>query len=148
MKDYYEILGVSEQADASEIKKAYRRLAKVYHPDVVSGDGEKTRRMYEIQEAYQCLGDEERRRKYDGKRRGAGENAKKAESAKRRPAGGSAAEDRSPFERFFGFTPGKGMETFQAEGPAPAGAAKPEEVFASFFSRVRGVQGREEEGRR
>lgn len=149
MKDYYRILGVSEQADASEIKKAYRGLAKVYHPDVVRDDEEKTRRMYEIQEAYQCLGDEERRRKYDEKRRGAGKNTKRAEDEKRRTAGARTAENGSPFERFFGFTPGRGMETFRATGAAP----EPEEVFASFFSRIQGVPGmqggkRGEESRR
>ena len=63
MKDYYKILGVSEQATEKEIKGAYRKLAKLYHPDVVKGDADKTQHMYEIQEAYQCLGDEESRKK-------------------------------------------------------------------------------------
>ena len=65
MKDYYGILGVSEQAAEKDIKAAYRKLAKLYHPDVVKDDADKTQRMYEIQEAYQCLGDEESRKKYD-----------------------------------------------------------------------------------
>ena len=65
MKDYYGILGVSEQAAEKDIKVAYRKLAKLYHPDVVKDDADKTQRMYEIQEAYQCLGDEESRKKYD-----------------------------------------------------------------------------------
>ena len=65
MKDYYRILGVSEQAAEKEIKAAYRKLAKQYHPDVVQDDAEKTQRMYEIQEAYECLGDEESRKEYD-----------------------------------------------------------------------------------
>ena len=55
MKDYYRILGVSEQAAEKEIKAAYRKLAKRYHPDVVKDDPKKTQRMYEIQEAYECL---------------------------------------------------------------------------------------------
>ena len=65
MKDYYRILGVSEQAAEKEIKAAYRKLAKQYHPDVVQDDAEKTQRMYEIQEAYECLGDEKSRKEYD-----------------------------------------------------------------------------------
>ena len=51
MKDYYGILGVSEQAAEKDIKAAYRKLAKLYHPDVVKDDADKTQRMYEIQEA-------------------------------------------------------------------------------------------------
>ena len=56
MKDYYKILGVDRQASDDQIKKAYRKLAKQYHPDVVKDDKKKQERMYEIQEAYECLG--------------------------------------------------------------------------------------------
>lgn len=62
MKDYYKILGVTQQASAKEIKAAYRRLAKQYHPDVVRGDKEKEDFMREIGEAYSFLGDEEKRK--------------------------------------------------------------------------------------
>ena len=65
MKDYYKILGIEKQATEEQIKKAYRKLAKKYHPDVVKDDPAKQERMYEIQEAYECLGNEQRRRKYD-----------------------------------------------------------------------------------
>ena len=58
MKDYYKTLGVSEQATEKEIKAAYRKLAKQYHPDVVKDDADKRQRMYEVQEAYESLGDE------------------------------------------------------------------------------------------
>ena len=63
MKDYYKTLGVSEQATEKEIKAAYRKLAKQYHPDVVKDDADKRQRMYEVQEAYESLGDEGRDRK-------------------------------------------------------------------------------------
>lgn len=63
-KDYYEVLGISKNADASEIKKAYRKQAKKYHPDANdSSDAEE--RFKEIQEAYEVLGDTNKRATYD-----------------------------------------------------------------------------------
>jgi curved DNA-binding protein len=64
-KDYYKILGVSRNADEKEIKKAYRRLARQYHPDVNPGDKQAEARFKEINEAYEVLSDPEKRRKYD-----------------------------------------------------------------------------------
>ena len=64
-KDYYKILGVERSADEKEIKKAYRRLARQYHPDVNSGDKAAEARFKEINEANEVLSDPEKRRKYD-----------------------------------------------------------------------------------
>lgn len=63
-KNYYEILGVTRNASDEEIKKSYRKLAKKYHPDVCSDD-DATAKFKEISEAYQVLGDPNRRRDYD-----------------------------------------------------------------------------------
>jgi len=64
-KDYYAILGVSRDATEEEIKKAYRRLAKKYHPDRNKGDKEAERRFKEINEAHSILTDKEKRAQYD-----------------------------------------------------------------------------------
>ena len=63
-KDYYEILGVSKNADADEIKSAYRRLAKKYHPDLNKAP-EAAEKFKEINEAYEVLGDDKKRANYD-----------------------------------------------------------------------------------
>lgn len=68
-KDYYAILGVSKDASADEIKKAYRRLARESHPDAHPDDKDAEKRFKEIGEAYAVLGDESRRREYDEIRR-------------------------------------------------------------------------------
>jgi len=65
VKDLYKILGVTEKADQDALKKAYRQLAKEYHPDVTGGDKKKTERFKEVNEAYAVLGDEKKRREYD-----------------------------------------------------------------------------------
>jgi len=64
-KDYYDILGVSRDADEKEIKRAFRRLARKHHPDVNPGDPGAEERFKEINEAYEVLSDPEKRRKYD-----------------------------------------------------------------------------------
>lgn len=64
-KDYYQILGVSRNADASEIKKAFRKLARQYHPDMNPGDPQAEARFKDINEAYEVLSDPDKRKKYD-----------------------------------------------------------------------------------
>jgi molecular chaperone DnaJ len=63
--DYYKVLGIDRSASAAEIKKAYRKLARKYHPDVNPDNEEAERRFKEIQEAYAILSDAEKRKQYD-----------------------------------------------------------------------------------
>ncbi len=82
-KDYYKILGVDKNADEKEIKKAYRKLAREYHPDVNPDNKQAEARFKEANEAYEVLGDAEKRQKYD--RLGANWNA--FQGAGRDPSG-------------------------------------------------------------
>src|SRR6266545_3559051 len=109
MRDPYEALGVSPDASAADIKKAYRRLAKRYHPDSTGGDKVKEDRFKEVSTAYDILGDAEKRARYDAMRRqgtfgGPGMNA-----------GDGAFDLGDILAQMFG----------GAAGPAGAGAARP-----------------------
>lgn len=100
-KDYYKIMGVDKKATAKEIKQTYRRLARKYHPDVNPDNKEAEEKFKEINEAYEVLGDPEKRKKYDE----LGANWKHYEQWQR--AGGQAGGQ--PFDwSQFGFAGGAG----------------------------------------
>jgi len=65
-KDYYEVLGVTKEATQDDVKKAYRRLAKKWHPDLHKDDRAQAEKMFkELTEAYEVLSDAEKRAMYD-----------------------------------------------------------------------------------
>ena len=64
-RDYYDILGIERNADAAAIKKAYRKLAKKYHPDTNPGNTEMEKKFKEVTEAYNVLSDPEKKKLYD-----------------------------------------------------------------------------------
>src|SRR5437667_9785316 len=67
-RDYYDVLGVDKNANDDELKKAFRRLARQFHPDTLTGEQEKKaaeEKFKEINEAYAILSDQEKRRRYD-----------------------------------------------------------------------------------
>ncbi len=117
-KDYYDVLGVDEGASAKEIKKAYRDLARKYHPDRNPDKPNAEERFKEIQEAYSVLSDEEKRDQYDAQRRfggfggqGFGQNGGRAPGGfdvrfeQGRPEDGSGGFG-NIFNSFFGGGPG------------------------------------------
>lgn len=64
-KNYYDILGISKTASTDDIKKAYKKLAMKYHPDRNKDDASAEKKFKEINEAYQVLGDVEKKKQYD-----------------------------------------------------------------------------------
>ena len=103
-EDYYDVLGVSKDASQEEIKKAYKKLAKKYHPDLNDGDEEAEKKFKKINEAASVLGDEEKRKQYD--RQG---HEQFKEGAKRGGQGGHAGGGYGGFD-FSDFQQQGGMD--------------------------------------
>jgi DnaJ-class molecular chaperone len=127
MRDPYEVLGVGRDASPAEIKKAYRRLAKQYHPDANQGDKRATERFGEVTSAYDFLNDKDKRGAYDR---------------------GEINADGNPKGFDFAFGRGRGQRgPFRADqrgrGGDPLGGAgfTAEDLFADLFGGARGRQG-------
>lgn len=127
-RDYYEILGVSRTATDEEIKKAFRRLAKQYHPDANSGDDGMAEKFKEIGEAYQILSDPEKRQMYDR----FGHNAPQGGFG---DFGGGFGGFADIMEEFFGF----GSRSAARRGPQP-GAHLKYNLTIAFEEAVFGVE--------
>lgn len=96
-KDYYKILGVSKDADDATIKKAFRKLAKEYHPDTNGGNAEAAKKFQEINEAYSVLSDETKRKAYDEDKGEQSEATGKASSGTKK-----TTQSANPFAGFTG----------------------------------------------
>jgi len=120
--DYYQVLGVNKNATEEEIKKAYRKLARKYHPDLNPNDKEANKKFQQINEANEVLSDPEKRKKYDqyGKDWKHAEEFEKAKQSRQQWAGANTGA-----EGFSGFSGG-----FDEEG------------FSDFFQSMFGSGGR------
>ena len=129
-RDFYAVLGVSPSATADEIKKQYRRLAKQYHPDANQNDAKAADRFKEISEAYNVLGDAEKRKQYDDMRR-LGAYGGFGAGAARRPSGGARPGAGGAGGASGGFDPSSGsfrFEDFDIGGIGGLG-----DLFGSMF---------------
>lgn len=106
MKDFYEVLGVTRSATDEEIKKAYRKGARKYHPDVNPGDPEAVEKFKEVQEAYETLSDPLKKSRYDGTTAHNMHFRRKPKKGPATPPPGSSFEE--VMEEFFGGSSFKG----------------------------------------
>ena len=147
-KDYYQTLGVAKTATEKEIKQAFRKLARKFHPDVNPGDKSAEAKFKEINEAYEVLGDGDKRRKYDE----LGANWRMYEQAQQQ---GQGFPGGSPFGGFGGGAqdawtinmggPGGGYRTMTPEEMQELFGN--EDPFSDFFRTFFGGGGREAGGR-
>lgn len=146
-KNYYQVLGLDSPGNATqeEIKKAYRRLSKKYHPDANPGDKEAENRFREISEAYAVLGDEIKRKEYDSRLR----QARQRQEKKPEQGNGRNRKSRTPesrefdishmsanFERFFGFHPESGEiheEQLKKTGKKNANPLDTSDLFEKYM---------------
>ncbi|HEY6476907.1 MAG TPA: DnaJ C-terminal domain-containing protein [Polyangia bacterium] len=144
MKDLYKTLGVAEDAAEAAIKKAYRKLAKEFHPDVTGDDKKKTERFKEINEAYDVLGDAKKRKEYD-----------RLKHAPIRPDGMPEGFDAEAFAQTFGRSrAGAGNVQFEGDFDISdmfaslfGGGAAPGGDFDPRRGRARPVRGSDVSGR-
>src|SRR5579863_631661 len=130
-QDYYQALGVSKEADADEIRKAYRKLARKHHPDLNPGDKASEDRFKKVQEAYDILSDPKKKTMYD-------QYGFYSENGM--PAGAAPGGQRGPNMGFGGFD---FSEAFTRGGAGGGSARRPpdetanfQDIFSQWFGRA------------
>ncbi len=125
-QDYYKVIGVTPGASEEEIKSAYRRMAKKYHPDAHPGDSGCERKFREINEAYGVLGDPKKRKKYDA------ENSKTKTGAEK--PGVNYQDIFRRFDNMFGYGTNQGDKTSQGKsGQKSENPLDTTEMFERFM---------------
>src|SRR5579863_520465 len=125
MRDPYDVLGVSRKASDAEIKKAFRSLAKKYHPDTHGNDPKSVKKFQEISAAYEVLGDKEKRAQFDRGEIDANGQPKGFDQGFRPGSGG--------FEGMRGRAGGAGPQGFEFQWSGGEGL-NAEDIFADLFS--------------
>lgn len=139
MKTHYDTLGISKAADFKEIKAVYRKLAKKYHPDLNPGDQQAEIKFKEINDAYEILGDEGCRKKYDYelenpnvKKRDVNNNSTNKSKPENSHFNFDVNNFGSGFESFFGFDP-KSKQVKDVDKAKEKDPIDTNKAFESFF---------------
>ncbi|MDR0267391.1 DnaJ domain-containing protein [Paenibacillus sp.] len=129
--DYYQVLGVTRQAAGNEIRQAYRKLAKRFHPDVNPGNPDAALKFKQIVEAYETLSDEAKRIAYDERLAQGGKRTSESKKSPVEPSGGNVKASQGShfdptrvqeqFAQFFGKTPKGQTDTKSNQKGAKAG---------------------------
>ncbi|OPZ94411.1 MAG: Chaperone protein DnaJ [Firmicutes bacterium ADurb.Bin419] len=140
MRNYYEVLGVGREATSDEIKKAFRKLARQYHPDVNPGNKEAEEKFKEINEAYNVLIDESKRKKYDDKPDSTNESGNKSSEHSKsknqtqgRPNKFDFDDVEKTFESFFGFNPKTKEAGIKREKDKKKNPLDASDMFGKYF---------------
>src|SRR5258707_6203509 len=134
-QDYYELLGVPRKASAKDIRTAFRKLARKYHPDLNPGDKSAEEKFKQLQEAYDVLSDTKKRQMYDQH----GFYSDNFHPGAAAPSGGGDDEAAVNFD-FGGFD-------FRGSGGESAGPGSVRDLFCPIFCGARGRRGGGEAGR-
>jgi DnaJ-class molecular chaperone len=141
VKNYYEILGIDCDSNKDEIKKAFRNLAKKYHPDKNKDNEEAYKKFQEVSEAYEVLGSEDSKANYDKKLASLKNKSKNKSEEKSRTSSNKAANSKeanlgdlnSYFESFFGFN-GQSNEINKDKIKKSKNPMDTSDIFERFFS--------------
>ena len=125
MRDPYEVLGVAKNASAKDIKSAYRKLAKKYHPDQNPDDAKAKDRFASINQAYEIVGDEEKRKSFD--------RGEIDAEGKQRFQGFEGAPGGDPFGGFRRSRQGPGGAHFEFRSSGPGAGLGAEDIFSELF---------------
>lgn len=129
-RDYYDVLGVSRNADESQIKKAYRKLAKKYHPDTNAGNAEAEQKFKEVTEAYDVLGDKEKRKMYDQFGHAAFDQTAGAGAGYGNAGAGSGGPGGGFWRTYSSGGPGGGYQEYHFEG------GNMDDIFGDIFGDI------------